>query len=201
MWFRKRVPADPNPSNRAGHAYAEMQNSMSLRGSVAKEICNATQEVGLTPCVMADPVIDATRYIIEHNGLRAASLATPAEVGDFLDACGIFRETQKWHSALAGVPIDVDGDSTRFIAVNLPNGSTVPPEWIAHAYPLQQTHIDLQCTRHSSRQQLIDMLEKVLARLRTGDESGCEHDDDCGYRFTVINEALSSVFDEPYDIR
>ena len=125
---------------------------------------------------------------------RSDSLATHEDVADFLDACGIQQESQRWHAALAGVPIDVDASTVRFIEVGQPDVSSVPPAWIIHAYPLQQVRIDLQGTRHSDRQAIIKQLETVLARLRAGDDAGSEHDDDFGYRFAVTTAASSSVF-------
>lgn len=41
--------------------------------------------------------------------------------------------------------------------------------WNAHAYPLQQVTIKLQGTRHSNKDDVIDLLETVLARLKSGD--------------------------------
>lgn len=70
--------------------------------------------------------------------------------------------------------------------------------WTKHAYPLQQITIKLQGTRHSTRPDVIDQLETVLARLKSGDVAGTSHDDDFGYVFTV--QAASpgpSFFDEP----
>lgn len=40
--------------------------------------------------------------------------------------------------------------------------------WIKHAYPLQKITVQLQGTRHSSRDAIIDQLEVVLARLKSG---------------------------------
>jgi len=71
-------------------------------------------------------------------------------------------------------------------------------DWIAHASPLQQVTIKLQGTRHSNKADIISLLETVLARLKSGDACGHEHDDDFGYIFTY--QAASSgpsFFDEP----
>ncbi|QYF92535.1 hypothetical protein KY495_17555 [Massilia sp. PAMC28688] len=57
--------------------------------------------------------------------------------------------------------------------------------WIKHAYPLQQITIKLQGTRHSSRENVINQLETVLARLKSGDVTGASHDYDFGYQFDV----------------
>lgn len=70
--------------------------------------------------------------------------------------------------------------------------------WIKHAYPLQQITIRLQGTQHSSRTDVIDQLETVLARLKSGHLKGSSHDDDFGYEFAV--EAASpgpSFFEAP----
>lgn len=68
--------------------------------------------------------------------------------------------------------------------------------WRAHAYPLKQITIQLQGTRHSSRESMIDQLETVLERLRAGDTSGCRHDDDYGYAFRVADSDGPSFFDD-----
>lgn len=70
--------------------------------------------------------------------------------------------------------------------------------WITHAYPLQQVTIKLQGTRHSDKAAIVGQLETVLARLKAGDTSGREHDDDFGYFFEYV-QAVSgpSFFDEP----
>ncbi|WP_395009555.1 hypothetical protein [Undibacterium sp.] len=79
-------------------------------------------------------------------------------------------------------------------------GSGMAPNksWVEHAYPLQQITIQLQGTRHSDRNAIIEQLETVLKRLKCGDESGESHDDDFGYRFTVeLASKYPSFFDEP----
>jgi hypothetical protein len=48
-----------------------------------------------------------------------------AEMEDFLDACGIDRQSQNWHAAFSGVPIAVDGSEIQFLRVSQ---STHPPE-------------------------------------------------------------------------
>lgn len=71
-------------------------------------------------------------------------------------------------------------------------------DWIEHAYPLQQVTIKLQGTRHSERETIINQLETITARLRAGDTSGTEHDDDFGYSFESTESATwPSFFDEP----
>lgn len=75
---------------------------------------------------------------------------------------------------------------------------TVTQGWKAHAYPLQQITIQLQGTRHSEREAMIGQLETVLARLRSGELTGEEHDDDFGYRFQVMPASDGpSFFEEP----
>jgi len=70
--------------------------------------------------------------------------------------------------------------------------------WIAHAYPLQQVIIKLQGTRHSDKASIIRLLETVLTRLKSGDVTGYEHDDDFGYIFEYQAVSTSpSFFDEP----
>jgi len=69
----------------------------------------------------------------------------------------------------------------------MPNNVITPvsQDWIEHAYPLQQITIQLQGTRHSNPAHVISQLENVLERLRNGDQSGEDHDDDFGYKFRV----------------
>ena len=70
--------------------------------------------------------------------------------------------------------------------------------WIAHAYPLQQVTIKLQGTRHSDKAAIVAQLETVLARLKAGDTSGQDHDDDFGYAFEYVQAVPGpSFFDEP----
>lgn len=71
--------------------------------------------------------------------------------------------------------------------------------WIAHAYPLQQVTIKLQGTRHSDKAAIVNQLEVVLARLKAGDTSGSDHDDDFGYSFEYVQAVPGpSFFDEPF---
>jgi hypothetical protein len=71
-------------------------------------------------------------------------------------------------------------------------------DWIAHAYPLQQLTVKLQGTRRSDKASIVAQLETVLARLKAGDTSGQNHDDDFGYFFEYIQAAPGpSFFDEP----
>lgn len=71
-------------------------------------------------------------------------------------------------------------------------------DWIAHAYPLQQVTIKLQGTRHSDKADIIGQLEIVLARLKAGDTSGQDHDDDFGYAFDYTGASPGpSFFDGP----
>jgi hypothetical protein len=70
--------------------------------------------------------------------------------------------------------------------------------WIAHAYPLQKITVQLQGTKHSSRESIIGLLETVLSRLRLGDLTGQDHDDDFGYRFIVEPASAGpSFFTDP----
>lgn len=79
-----------------------------------------------------------------------------------------------------------------------PTKKHVPESWIAHAYPLQQVTIRLQGTRHSDKDSIVGQLETVLERLKDGDTSGYDHDDDFGYAFEYVEAAPGpSFFDEP----
>lgn len=70
--------------------------------------------------------------------------------------------------------------------------------WIDHAHPLQQVTIKLQGTRHSDRDAIIKLLETVAQRLRSGDTTGLEHDDDFGYSFEYVKASPGiSFFDDP----
>lgn len=69
--------------------------------------------------------------------------------------------------------------------------------WVEHAYPLQQVKIRLQGTRHSDKDAIIRQLETVIARLKAGDSSGQDHDDDFGYTFDYVAASSGpSFFDE-----
>lgn len=69
--------------------------------------------------------------------------------------------------------------------------------WQDQAYPLRQLTIRAQGTRHSSREELIKQVEKVLAKLKTGHIKGHSHDDDAGYVFELVEESPGpSFFDE-----
>lgn len=71
-------------------------------------------------------------------------------------------------------------------------------EWIEKAYPLQKISIQLQGTRHSASNHIINQIETVSERIRNGDIFGEEHDDDFGYRFAVeLASQGPSFFDSP----
>lgn len=67
-------------------------------------------------------------------------------------------------------------------------------EWRQHAYPLKQITIRLQGTRRSNNESIINQLETIAARLRAGDVSGYQHDDDFGYSFDFETCDGSSFF-------
>lgn len=74
----------------------------------------------------------------------------------------------------------------------MPNKSS-----IEHAYPLQQLSIRVQGTRHTNRAELINLLERVTARLKAGQMAGTEHDDDFGYAFEYTDSVPGpSFFDD-----
>lgn len=56
------------------------------------------QTLGATVDGMASLLRDAPRYIVERGGQRSDSLATHEDVADFLEACGIQQESQRWHA-------------------------------------------------------------------------------------------------------
>lgn len=93
-----------------------------------------------------------------------------------------------------------DGSELTVGKVNIEHAAWAPPaisadqSWIDHAYPLQQITVQLQGTRHSDRNAIIAQLETVLARLRAGDLSGQDHDDDFGYRFNVDHASEGPTF-------
>lgn len=71
---------------------------------------------------------------------------------------------------------------------------SVSASWIAYAYPLKQISVNLQGTKFSDRASIIAQLETVLARLRSGDLKGQNHDDDFGYSFTVEDASAGPSF-------
>lgn len=70
-----------------------------------------------TPQRNVDVEPKTTMYRIERGGISGSHEATQAEVEDFLDACGIVKESAEWEGALIGLPIQVDGSTIRFIMV------------------------------------------------------------------------------------
>lgn len=70
----------------------------------------------------------------------------------------------------------------------------VQAEWRAHAYPLKQITICLQGTRWSDKNRIINQLEGITERLRSGDIEGHDHDDDFGYSFAFIADGDASFF-------
>lgn len=96
-------------------------------------------------------------------------------------------DTPFWREAVAACILKTTGE--------LPMSNK---EWIAHAYPLQQVTIKLQGTRHSDKAAIVGQLETVLARLKAGDTSGQDHDDDFGYAFEYVQAVPGpSFFDDP----
>jgi hypothetical protein len=76
----------------------------------------------------------------------------------------------------------------------------VKKEWKDYAYPLQQIVVKIQGRRNSYREDMIHQLELVIARLRSGEDHGADHDDDFGYVFEVAqSEHGPSFFDEVAD--
>jgi hypothetical protein len=70
-------------------------------------------------------------------------------------------------------------------------------EWREHAYPLQQITIKLQGTRRSDRTAILQQLDGIAARLRAGEITGQEDDDDFGYQFKVEGQSNGpSFFDD-----
>ncbi|AHZ73560.1 hypothetical protein OU5_P0308 (plasmid) [Pseudomonas mandelii JR-1] len=57
------------------------------------------------------------QFTIIRGGLEGNRKATLQEVHDFLDACGLSPESAQWEGAMAGVPIEVDGTTIRFVRV------------------------------------------------------------------------------------
>lgn len=73
-------------------------------------------------------------------------------------------------------------------------------EWGKHAYPLQQmtVSVQLQGTRHSERQGVVGLLDDVVRRIKAGEVSGEDHDDDFGYRFNISSaNGGATFFDDP----
>lgn len=111
------------------------------------------------------------------------------------DLAELVREAKDLHPEMAV------GAKRREEAVQAWIQSAVPAQnsaWVDHAYPLQQVTVRLQGTKHSDRAAIIQQLETVLSRLRSGDTTGEEHDDDFGYRFEVVTASSGpSFFDLP----
>jgi hypothetical protein len=72
--------------------------------------------------------------------------------------------------------------------------------WRIHAYPLKLATIQVQGTRHATREDLLPQFEKAVARIRAGEPWGEESDDDYGFRFEVM-EGNASIFPEGFSLR
>lgn len=55
------------------------------------------------------------QFTIIRGGVEGTRKASLGEVCEFLDACELTPESAEWKSALAGVPIDIDGALIQFI--------------------------------------------------------------------------------------
>ncbi len=103
------------------------------------------------------------------------------------------RFPRPWPENLAAPPAEALKEPVR--------AYTPPKAWIEHAYPLQQITVQLQGIRQTERQRVIEQLETVLARLRAGELTGEDHDDDFGYRFEINPASTDSFFDKPVSHR
>lgn len=72
--------------------------------------------------------------------------------------------------------------------------------WRVHAYPLVLATIQVQGIRHTRDEVLVRLFEDALSRIRAGDPSGEDSDDDVGYRFEVMRGA-ESIFPDPCSTR
>ena len=164
---------------------------------------------------------DAVRRVVVHCTDRAEHVAQeflPDGSGEWFDNTDFIRRSLlddvNWMlSAIEHPPAREVLDRTSFghpkreqLQALVDALTTITPDsgndWIEHAYPLQQVTVRLQGTRHSDKTDIIDQLETVLQRLKAGDMSGYDHDDDYGYDFKY-NEAVPgpSFFDEPTEKR
>ena len=62
---------------------------------------------------------------------------------------------------------------------------TGPMDWIKDAYPLKRITIELQGTPYSELGSLVNQLDEIKQKVLDGCTSGCDCDDDFGYRVTV----------------
>lgn len=86
-------------------------------------------------------------------------------------------------------------DSLGAVASSVSPFFSAPSEkWKNHAYPLALFTIQAQGTSYSRRDDMIAALEKALARLKAGESSGEESDDDFGYRFVESKAMNASIF-------
>lgn len=68
-------------------------------------------------------------------------------------------------------------------------------EWMLHAYPLKQLTINLQGTKHTSKDDLIALLENIIFEIKNEKEAGKAEDDDYGYIFEYKDNANKSIFE------
>lgn len=63
------------------------------------------------------PIAEGYKFQVMRGEVLANKAASTDEVSEFLDACSIMRGSQEWDAAFAGVPIQVDGTTVRFIRI------------------------------------------------------------------------------------
>lgn len=73
------------------------------------------QQQIMHPAMEPFPIVDGYKFQVMRGNALAKEVASSKDVSDFLDACSIKAGSQDWHAAFAGVPIQVDGTTMRFI--------------------------------------------------------------------------------------
>lgn len=63
------------------------------------------------------PIAEGYKFQVMRGEVLANKAASTDDVSEFLDACSIMRGSQEWDAAFAGVPIQVDGTTVRFIRI------------------------------------------------------------------------------------
>lgn len=63
------------------------------------------------------PIAEGDKFHVMRGDVLASKVATSDDVSGFLDACSIRQGSQEWNAAFAGLPIQVDDTTMRFIRI------------------------------------------------------------------------------------
>lgn len=123
-------------------------------------------------------------FRVTRGGQVSSIPCTFDQMLEYLSACGIdpCRDEAKVAGVIAGIPVELDGAVMQFEQVRI-NGAKIA--WAMNAHPLKQINIQLQGTRHSECEIILQQIQEILGRIKRGDVQGESSDDDFGYKFAV----------------